>query len=179
MNRRIAMIAVSAALAAAACHHPPPKNATAEAATPTPAPSATPDATAMNGEEVRKGLPDVKMQTLATVYFDFDSSALNDAAKQTLQKNFEILRDETSVSVKLEGNSDERGSTQYNVALGQRRAQAVKDFLVTLGIPGTRLEPVSFGKEKPVDPGHDEAAWAKNRRVELTVTGSDRVGSSR
>ncbi|HVO30644.1 MAG TPA: peptidoglycan-associated lipoprotein Pal [bacterium] len=179
MNRRIASIAVLVALAAAGCHKKPPAKVSAENTVATPAP--TPDATAsLNGEEARKGLPDVKTQTLSSVYFDFDSVTLRDDAKATLEKNFEVLNGNAALRVRLEGNTDERGSTQYNVALGQRRAQAVKDFLVNRGIPANRLETVSYGKERPADAGHTEEAWAKNRRCDLAVIGgTDNVGSSR
>lgn len=177
MNRRIASIAVLVAVAAAGCHKKPPAKVTAENTVATPAPTATPDT---NGEEARKGLPDVKTQTLSSVYFGFDSVTLTDDAKATLEKNFEVLNGNAALRVRLEGNTDERGSTQYNVALGQRRAQAVKDFLVNRGIPATRLETVSYGKERPIDAGHTEEAWAKNRRCDLAVIGgADNVSSSR
>ena len=81
--------------------------------------------------------------------------------------------------VRLEGHADERGSTQYNLALGERRANAVKTYLSTLGVSVGRMELVSYGEEKGADAGHDDAAWSKNRRVELSVTaGSERVSSS-
>ena len=175
MNRRMLSITVLfAALAAAGCHKKPPaKAATIPEAPVAAAPTATPDA---NGEEVRKGLPEVKSQTLATVYFEFDSSTLSADAQATLKSDFEQLQQTPAVAVRLEGHSDERGSTQYNVALGERRAQAVKTFLTSLGLPPAQLTTASYGEEKPADPGHDEAAWSKNRRVELTVV-ADRVGA--
>lgn len=133
-----------------------------------------------NGEEARNGLPDVKGQvSLATVYFDLDKSVIRDDAKETLNHDAEILRQNADVTVKVEGHCDERGSTQYNLALGERRAHAVRDYLTSLGVAGARLATVSYGNERPVDPGHDESAWSKNRRGELLVTnGGDKVGSS-
>lgn len=178
MNTRVALIAAVVATAAVGCHKKPPANAKTDN-TPVAAATATPDANA-GGEEARAGLPDVKTQTLATVFFAFDSSTLDDAGKTALQQDFDILKANPEVRVRLEGNTDERGSTQYNVALGQRRAESVKNFLVSLGIPEASLETVSYGEEKPADAGHDEAAWEKNRRVDLTVTaGTDKVSSSR
>lgn len=109
---------------------------------------------------------------LQEIYFDFDSSAISEQSKNTLTKNTRILMDEPSVSVKIEGHCDERGSAEYNLALGERRAQAAMKYLVTMGIPANRLSVISFGKEKPVAPGHDETSWAKNRRDAFTLNGN-------
>ena len=106
---------------------------------------------------------------LETVYFDFDSYQLSPAARENLAKNAEQLKKNPSAKVQIEGHSDERGSDEYNLALGEKRANAARDYLVTLGIPADRLTIISYGKEKPADPGHDEAAWAKNRRAVLVV----------
>lgn len=108
-------------------------------------------------------------KTLATVYFDFDSYTLSQSTRDTLSTNAQYLLKRYKGPVKLEGNCDERGSDEYNLALGEKRAKAVYDYLVTLGVPADRLSTISYGKEKPVDPGHDEAAWAKNRRVDFAV----------
>lgn len=180
MTRRLATLAVLAALAAAGCHKKPVTKAAAPAPEAAPVAAVQNPADALNGEEARRGLPDLKRETLSTVYFEFDSSTLADAAKETLKKDFSTLQENATVAVRLEGHSDERGGTQYNVALGERRARAVKAFLTTLGLPTARLETVSYGEEKPADLGHDDAAWSKNRRVELTVVGgNDKVSSSR
>ena len=162
------------AVAMAGCHKPTATAAKPEAdtvsTTPTPNPA---------GEEARNGLPDVKRLALATVYFDLDKSTLRQDAKDALRTNAGLLQGNAEVTVRLEGHCDERGSTQYNLALGERRGNAVKEYLTTLGIGASRLEVVSYGEERPVETGHDEAAWSKNRRVELAVTaGSDKVGSS-
>jgi peptidoglycan-associated lipoprotein len=108
-------------------------------------------------------------QGLAAIYFDFDSPALSAEARATLAKNAEFLAKKSGVKAKIEGHCDERGSDEYNLALGERRAKAALDYLVTMGIQRDRLAPISYGKEKPVDPGHDEAAWAKNRRAEFII----------
>ena len=177
MTRNIvATTALFAALASAGCHKKPPAKITAAPEAPAAATAAATPVADLNGEEARKGLPDVKMQTLATIYFDFDSSTLSAEAQAILKGDFDQLQQSAEVAVRLEGHSDERGSTQYNVALGDRRAQAVKTFLTSLGVPAARLTTASFGKEKPADAGHDPAAWAKNRRVELTIV-ADRVGA--
>ena len=106
---------------------------------------------------------------LQTIHFDFDSSALSQTARDLLAKNGDIMKKDADTKVRIEGNCDERGSDDYNLALGERRAKSAKDYLVTLGVPAERLTTISYGKEKPVDPGHDEAAWAKNRRDDFVV----------
>lgn len=106
---------------------------------------------------------------LQNIYFNFDSSDLSDESRGILSKNAEYLSRQSSVKVRIEGNCDERGSDEYNMALGERRAKAAKDYLVNLGIASDRLATISYGEEKPADQGHDEAAWAKNRRDEFVI----------
>ncbi|MBN2496138.1 MAG: peptidoglycan-associated lipoprotein Pal [Deltaproteobacteria bacterium] len=105
---------------------------------------------------------------LVTVYFAFDRALLSDEARQALQRNYDFLERHASLAVRIEGHCDERGSTEYNLALGERRALAVRNYLIQLGIQPERLEPISFGEERPADPGSGEDAWARNRRSELT-----------
>ncbi len=109
-------------------------------------------------------------QTLQRIYFDFDSYVLTKDARDILAKDAEMLLKKVSGKVTVEGHCDERGSDEYNLALGEKRAKAAMNYLVTLGIPADRLSVISYGKEKPLDPGHDEAAWAKNRRAEFVIT---------
>lgn len=106
---------------------------------------------------------------LKTVYFDYDSSDLLPDARTTLQGNADWLKRNASRRVEIGGHCDERGSIEYNLALGDRRANMVREYLVNLGVDGGRLEAVSYGEEKPVDRGHGEDAWAKNRRAEFRV----------
>jgi peptidoglycan-associated lipoprotein len=101
---------------------------------------------------------------LHTIYFDFDESALRADAKQSLQNNAKYLNQNSGTSVQIEGNCDERGSEEYNLALGMRRAEAAKRYLMDLGIDGSRMSTISFGEERPAVRGSSEAAWAKNRR---------------
>ena len=108
-----------------------------------------------------------KATKLESVYFDFDLFSLREDQKDVMQKNSEWLKANPKVKVRLEGHCDERGTAEYNLALGQKRAEAAKAFLEGLGISRQRLSAISYGKERPLDPGHDEAAWAKNRRVDL------------
>ena len=113
-------------------------------------------------DDLRKGLKNV--------YFDFDSSTLSDTSRQSLARDFELLKKYPKSRVRVEGHCDERGSDEYNLALGERRAQTAVRYLRTLGIPADRLTTISYGKEKPADPGHSEAAWAKNRRDEFALS---------
>ncbi|HJV65005.1 MAG TPA: peptidoglycan-associated lipoprotein Pal [Geomonas sp.] len=109
--------------------------------------------------------------SLEKIYFDFDDSTLSKDARDRLTHNAEMMKKDSRVNVRIEGNCDERGSDEYNLALGEKRAQAAKKYLTSLGVPAERLSVISYGKEKPADPGHDAAAWAKNRRDEFTVSG--------
>lgn len=106
---------------------------------------------------------------LEKIYFDFDSSDLSASARETLSKNAAALRKEASARIRIEGNCDENGSAEYNLALGERRAKAAQQYLVTLGIKPDRLTTISYGKEKPAVQGGDESAWQKNRRDEFIV----------
>lgn len=107
---------------------------------------------------------------LEKIYFDFDSYILTQASRDTLTKNAEsLLKKNLSVKIQVEGHCDERGSDEYNLALGEKRAKAALNYLVTLGVPAARLSFISYGEEKPAEPGHDEVAWAKNRRGEFVI----------
>jgi peptidoglycan-associated lipoprotein len=105
---------------------------------------------------------------LDKIFFDFDSFVLTAPSRETLAKNARYLM-KNSVKVQIEGHCDERGSDEYNLALGEKRAKAAQSYLISLGVPAERLSIISYGKEKPLDPGHDEAAWAKNRRDEFAI----------
>ena len=103
------------------------------------------------------------------VYFDFDSSALADMAKDVLARKAEFLRMAQDASVIIEGHCDERGTSAYNIALGDRRAESAKAFLLDLGIDANQLTTISYGEERPVDTGMKEESWAKNRRAHFVV----------
>jgi peptidoglycan-associated lipoprotein len=106
---------------------------------------------------------------LKSISFDYRSSKLSKQAQETLKANAKILISKPSLIVQIEGHCDERGTTEYNLALGDRRAVAVKDALVKAGIARNRLSTISYGEERPSDPGHDEAAWSKNRRGTFVI----------
>jgi len=103
------------------------------------------------------------------VLFDFDSSALTPRAQQNLTAKAAYLRDNPNAAVTIEGHCDERGTAAYNMALGERRAEAAKSFLVNLGISANRLNTISYGEERPIDPRSNEEAWAKNRRAQFVL----------
>ncbi|MCY4645115.1 MAG: peptidoglycan-associated lipoprotein Pal [Bacteriovoracales bacterium] len=106
---------------------------------------------------------------IKTIYFDFNSSQLSSETRSILESNASFLKDNSGVEVEIEGHCDERGSVEYNLALGDRRAMAVKNYLSSLGVEVSRLSHTSYGKEKPVEYGHDEMAWQKNRRANFRV----------
>jgi peptidoglycan-associated lipoprotein len=107
---------------------------------------------------------------LQTVYFEFDKYSLTGQARESLNKNAEWLKKHLDVSVQIEGHCDERGTLEYNQVLGENRAISTKKYLVLLGINPDRLYTISYGESKPADPGHDEEAWAKNRRAEFKIS---------
>ncbi len=111
-----------------------------------------------------------KAMGLQTINFPYDSFVLSTEAKSALKANADILKDKTSVKVQIEGHCDQRGGIQYNIALGEKRAAAVKKYLEDLGIAADRLATISFGKEKPLDAAETEAAYAKNRRANFAIT---------
>ncbi len=104
---------------------------------------------------------------LETVYFDYDRAEVRSEARPTLQQNAETIGDRDWDHVVLEGHCDERGSEEYNLALGERRAVAVKRYLTSLGVPKDEITAVSYGESRPAKPGHDESSWQFNRRVEF------------
>ncbi|MEO8070612.1 MAG: peptidoglycan-associated lipoprotein Pal [Acidobacteriota bacterium] len=107
---------------------------------------------------------------LKPIYFNYDSDELDDLAKQIVTANAAVLKTYSSWIITVEGHCDERGTAEYNLALGDRRALAAKNFLVSLGIPADRIRTVSYGKEFPFDAGHVEGSWAKNRRAHFMLT---------
>ena len=121
-------------------------------APPAPAPATTPSSTI----------------SLQPAFFDYDSDALRDDARAALDQDAKMLRENASVSITVEGHCDERGTVEYNQALGERRAKAAKDYLVAAGISDSRIKTISYGKERPFADGHDETAWQQNRRAQLT-----------
>jgi peptidoglycan-associated lipoprotein len=118
-----------------------------------------------------KSLDDLNRDSpLKPVFYDLDSSDVNAAGQQILQANAAVMKRFPAWQITIEGHCDERGTAEYNLALGERRALAAKTYLVSLGIPADKVRTVSYGKEFPFDAGHDDSAWAKNRRAHFVIT---------
>jgi peptidoglycan-associated lipoprotein len=107
---------------------------------------------------------------LKDIHFDFDKYDIRPGDASILNENAALLKKYPNVKIQIEGHCDERGTVEYNLALGERRANSAKNYLVSLGISPARISTISYGKEKPLDPGHNEEAWAKNRRAHTVVT---------
>jgi peptidoglycan-associated lipoprotein len=168
--RIIAMaMALALALAGAGCAKKPaattpvpPASTTSTQPETTPVP---PPAPVTPPEPVK---PSAAASDLQVVFFGYDSFTLDDGARAALDANAKLLRDNPTLNVSVDGHCDERGTVEYNQALGQKRAETVQQYLADQGIPATRFRVISYGKERPADEGHDESAWSKNRRVEFT-----------
>jgi len=133
--------------------------------TPETAPAAPVEEPAETPVETPTEAPaDVSPISLSDVFFDFDKYSLTSEAKSTLEANAREMKRVGEANITIEGHCDERGTKAYNLALGEKRAGAAKDYLVSLGVTASRITTISYGKERPFDPGHDESAWAKNRR---------------
>jgi peptidoglycan-associated lipoprotein len=119
------------------------------------------------GETISEGRTSAPMHP---VYFDFDRFNIRDDMKSVMEGNALFLLDHPEIMIEIQGNCDERGTNEYNLALGERRAKGAQAYLVNLGINPDRIETVSFGEEQPLDLGHNEEAWAKNRRDDFVIT---------
>lgn len=107
---------------------------------------------------------------LKDIYFEFDKYDIRPGDVAILKQNAEILKKYPKVKIQVEGHCDERGTNEYNLALGERRANSTKNYLISLGVSPERISSISYGEEKPLDPGHSEEAWAKNRRAHTIIT---------
>jgi peptidoglycan-associated lipoprotein len=117
------------------------------------------------------GLDDLNRDSpLKPLYFGLDSADVSSEGQQVLQANAAVLKKYPTMQITIEGHCDERGTPEYNLALGERRALAAKNYLVSLGVPADKIKTVSYGKEFPFDAGHDDSAWAKNRRAHFVIT---------
>jgi peptidoglycan-associated lipoprotein len=123
----------------------------------------------MEQSQVTKANAKADAAALGTAYFGYNSAKIRKGDQAALNKNAKWLKANNAAKVTLEGYCDERGTAEYNLALGERRAKSAAKYLVSKGISAKNLKTVSFGKDKPVDPGHNEKAWAKNRRVEFVL----------
>ena len=151
---------------------PAPKPMEAPAPTPAPAPPpAMPNSTAastVTSVSLPAYLdPNSEISTGRSVYFDFDKAVVKSEFTPLVERHGKYLMSNPQLAVKIEGNTDERGSAEYNLALGQKRAEAVKQSLKVYGVNDSQMEAISWGKERPKAMGHDESAWAQNRRADI------------
>ena len=182
----VTALLLTVVLTASACHKKPPI-ARPTAPPPPPAASTVPErppappeplrdptivAPAVRDEAVSSAsLDDLNRNSpLRPVFFELDSSDLSTEGQRILDGNAGVLKQHATWTITIEGHCDERGSAEYNLALGERRALSARAYLVSLGLPADRLRTVSYGKEFPFDPGHDEPAYAKNRRAHFVIT---------
>jgi peptidoglycan-associated lipoprotein len=190
MMRRSVLMLSLAAVTLSACHkNAPPVVVQPRAEAPPPPPGVNQDSlrraqmrqdsirrAEAAAEAAREGATRARVALEQTVYFDYDQADLRADTKSALDAKLAILRASPSVNMRIEGNTDERGSVEYNLALGMRRATAAKQYLVGFGLDAGRFETVSYGEERPVDMGHDESAWARNRRDDFRITsGADNI----
>ena len=172
MKKTILALAVTGLLAA--CSSTPPASTAAPAAEKTAAPAAAAPAATSSGPVTQslypaKGVGGALGQR--GIYYDFDKYAVKDQYKPVVDAHGEFLLSHSAAKVTLQGNCDERGSREYNLGLGQRRADSVRKVLAAKGVKDSQMETVSYGKEKPRNPGHNEAAWAENRRTDIVYQG--------
>lgn len=168
LQQRIGYLALMlAGVLLAGCQSAPPAP---EPAPPSPEPAPTtapPAAPPAFNSDLQPYQPGTTRLLGRTFYFDFDEAVIRPDDLAVLEIHAQVLRDNPQRRVMVEGHCDERGTREYNLALGERRADAVKSFLTANGVPASRVESVSYGEERPDDPGHAEAAWSRNRRAEL------------
>jgi peptidoglycan-associated lipoprotein len=185
-TRRTAFVVALASIAAlAACHHGPKRGPVVSTtppppivpASPPPAPSPpTGPEIAVQPDEYAKlrSTPTDeldRMGLLADIHFDYDSADLREPDRQTLSKNADVLKRLDFLRVTVQGHCDDRGTVEYNLALGERRSRAAYDYIVSLGVPADRLKTVSYGKEIPLCGDQTEDCWARNRRAHFEITG--------
>jgi peptidoglycan-associated lipoprotein len=172
--KRLLTVAAAGALFAACSHAKPASEEKAPQASTQTQPAAQPDtaptpapAQASNGQdELDRAMEQLRNVSL---FFEFDSATLTSEAREKLSAVGNVLARYPDLKVRIEGNCDERGTEQYNLALGQRRADSAKHYLTDLGVKPAQLVAISFGAEKPRAPGHDEAAWQQNRRADVAT----------
>ncbi|HTZ00533.1 MAG TPA: peptidoglycan-associated lipoprotein Pal [Rhodocyclaceae bacterium] len=167
---KTALMATAACALLAACSTTPqtkPEAAAAPKAAATPSPVAAGETEAQRLGRIAAALAD------KSIYFDYDNFAVKSQYQDLVKQDAGQFQSAPQLALRLEGNADERGSTEYNLALGQKRAEAVRRALAVLGVPDARMEAVSYGKERPRAQCHEEKCWAENRRVDLVARKAD------
>ncbi len=182
-SSRLLLVLFATPIALGACRKkpvvavtPPPREApaaTPAATRPAPTTTSTPVDTM---EAMRSEIAAARARLLETIYFEYDADELRDDARSTLDAKLPLLNRNPALRVRISGHCDERGSDEYNIALGRRRAEIAKKYLTDRGIDASRIETTSFGRERPAVPGESEEAWSKNRRDEFEIiAGGDQL----
>jgi len=174
MHRLMVVLLLVGACALSACASKPPKPSGEQGMASSGAEgggAGNANASGGAGSDDEAAGPQAGLLAKRTVYFDFDSSEIKGEGTDIVAAHAKYLAANPGTRVRLEGHTDERGSREYNIGLGERRAQAVRRALLLQGAADTQISTVSYGEERPAVPGHDEAAWAKNRRVEIVYLG--------
>ncbi len=178
-SSRLFVLLAASSLALGACKKktpvaPPPTPTTAPVEptrTPTPPPS-----TVDNSAEVARKIAAARAAVLSTIYFEYDADDLRDDARASLDEKIRILNANPQLRIRISGHCDDRGSDEYNIALGRRRSETAKRYLTDRGIDASRIETVTFGRERPAAQGSGEEAWSKNRRDEFEIiAGGDQL----
>ncbi len=179
---RLTLLLVALPLFAAACKKKPPQVAPTVQTEQPPArpvdntPTRTPPTSTVDPNDAIKKAAAARALVLETIYFDYDAAELRSDAQATLTAKLPVLTANPQIKIRINGHTDERGSDVYNIALGKRRAEMAKRFLTDRGIDASRIETFSFGRERPVQSGSTEDAWAKNRRDEFEIiAGGDQI----
>ncbi|HKQ29683.1 MAG TPA: peptidoglycan-associated lipoprotein Pal [Burkholderiales bacterium] len=168
-----AVLLLVSLLAACASTSTPSTTPSPEATPPSGAqtsPATPPKSAAELEQDAKRAAEQTKRMQLLTeevIYFEYDSASISDHSRAVIEAHSAYILENPDVSMELAGHCDERGTREYNLALGERRAQAVQKLMTAFGVPAKQVRVVSFGEEKPIDPEHNEAAWKKNRRAEL------------
>ena len=173
--RARAALAVLPLLVAACASEAPPADTNAAPGATFTLPSSPQQSFALHTRQPQKGAASAsaaeQIPAQRSVYYDLDRYDIKPEFRQAIEANARYLRAHPGARVTIQGNGDERGSREYNLALGQRRSESVKKVMSVLGVQDSRIETVSFGEEKPKNAGHDEAAWAENRRADIRYAG--------
>jgi peptidoglycan-associated lipoprotein len=171
MSARVVPFVITASLLAACANHAPPTTTPAPVqTTAAPPPPAAPAPTPAPAPVAKVDDSAIRSSLTQMTFFAFDKSELSDQDQTTLAAKVPILAANPTVAIRVAGNCDDRGSDEYNLALGQRRAESAKRYLTEHGIPTTRIATISYGKERPISTGDNEASWAQNRNDQFEIT---------
>lgn len=172
-SKLLTLVGLGALVAAIGCSKPkpPPVEPPPPVMEETPPPQPQPEPPRVDEEALRRQRIQARIaEVFKPIYFAYDQSTLSPEGQSTLQEIGKLMKEVPEITARVEGHADERGTNEYNLALGERRSMAVQDYLGSYGVQKSRLQTISYGEEKPAVMGSDESTWSKNRRVEFTTT---------